>query len=351
MAGIFRFANAASDIRKFIQTYKTIYNEFHAKPGFKHDDVIQTLIKNGLVSSSGAIGQVALARSTRTDRTRDPLFNQIKMYSEIYRMLGWYIPGLNRSTFEVPEYGAYISDADGTRLRDLFELNIIHIVSPNPLVEIRGRNVLRPFPMILKILDKADGIIHRDEIILTVLACASDRDSRNVDEASERILSIRGNADTLEREYENLMADNNLNSKAVLRNYTRFIMATLSWLDYAQPIRMRNIYGSRPVKIYKQTEVGSMKAKQLESCVDIRNSDLVSYSLEERAAFTLYSIFFHLEKLGYDLSSYTALRIRINSISKTILDDTGIRGGRDFLYFGYQESSREEKDFAESLIA
>ncbi len=350
MAGVFRFANAVSDIRKFIETYKTIYNQFYETPGFSHDDVIKTLIGGGLVSSSGAIGHVALARSTRKDRSRDPLFNQIKMYSEIYRMLGWYVPGPSRSEFDIPEYGEYIFDAEGTLLRNHFELNVLHIVSPNPLVEIRGRNILRPFPLILKILNRVNGIIHRDELILTVLACANDRNPLYVDEATDRILSIRGSADRLENEYEKLMIQNNLNSPAVMRNYTRFVLAALSWLNYAQGVRVRDVYGPRPVLMYEQTEVGSEKAKQLEGYIDIRNSDLSPYSLDERAAFTLYSIFYHLEKLGYDLSSYNRVRKVVNTSSRRILKDTTIDMGRDFLYFGYQESSKEEKEHAESLI-
>jgi len=350
MAGVFRFSNAVSDIRKFIETYKMIYNQLHETSDFTHDQVAKALVNSGMASSSGAIGKEALIRSTRKDRSRDPLYNQVKMYSEIYRMLGWYVPGSQRTNFNIPEYGEYIFDATGSLLKNHFELNVLHIVSPNPLVEIRSRNILRPFPLILKILDKVDGLIHRDEIILTVLACSNDRVNTYVEEATERILSIRGNFSRLEDEYEKLMAENNINSKDVLRNYTRFVMATLKWLNYAQPKRFRGIYGSRSVMMYKQTEDGIIKAKEVNDCVDIRNADLDHYTLEERAAFTLYSIFYHLDILGYDMSSYDVQRKTVKSISKNILRDTSISAGRNFLYFGYQESSKEEKEYAESLI-
>ena len=67
-------------------------------------------------------------------------------------MLGWYNPGSKRTNFVLPDYGEYIFEAEGEILKNRFELNVIHIVSPNPLVEIRG-NILRPFPLILKLLD------------------------------------------------------------------------------------------------------------------------------------------------------------------------------------------------------
>ena len=102
--GVFRFSNAVSDIRKFIETYKVIYGELKETKNFTHDDATNTLIQHGLVSSSGAIGDEAINRSRRDDRSRDPLYNQLKMYSEIYRMLGWYHPGTKRTTFKI-SYG------------------------------------------------------------------------------------------------------------------------------------------------------------------------------------------------------------------------------------------------------
>jgi len=70
----------------------------------------------------------------------------------------------------MPDYGEYIFDAEGETLRNHFELNVQHIVSPNPLVDIRGKNILRPFPLIIKLLDRLNSVLHREEIILTVLA-------------------------------------------------------------------------------------------------------------------------------------------------------------------------------------
>ncbi|MES2143060.1 MAG: hypothetical protein V4516_01585 [Pseudomonadota bacterium] len=38
------------------------------------------------------MGEEAVARSTRADRSRDPLYNQLKMYAELFRTLGWLHP-------------------------------------------------------------------------------------------------------------------------------------------------------------------------------------------------------------------------------------------------------------------
>lgn len=352
MAGVFRFSNAVSDIKKFTSTYKTIYSELKDKENFTHDDATNALIKHGLVSSSGAIGLEAVNRSRREDRSRDPLYNQLKMYSEIYRMLGWYEPGTQNTNFNIPDYGQYIFEANNQLLIDHFELNVLHIVSPNPLVEIRGRNILRPFPLILKILDKCDSLIHRDEIILTVLACESDKQPGHIQKAADYILNLRGDINRLETAYEELMKKHGVNSKDVFRNYTRFVMATLKYLGYADAINLKGVYGDKAIKFYKQTEIGKLRAAHLMGIVDIRNSDLEEYDLDERSAFTAYSVYHHLGRLGYDLSDPETqeMLLKIKEICRPILEKYNLAGGNDFLYFGYQESTKEEKERATTLL-
>lgn len=350
--GIFRFSNAVSDIRKFIDTYKILYDELKETPNFTHDDATKALIKNSLVSSSGSIGAEALSRSTREDRSRDPLYNQSKMYSEIYRMLGWYWPGTKRTNFVIPEYGEYIYDASGDLLKSHFELNTLHIVSPNPLVTIRGENILRPFPLLLKLLNRLEGIIHRDEIILTVLACNDDREADYIDTAVKMIQEIRGDKDRLDSAYFELMKQNNVNSPDVFRNYTRFILATLKWLNYAIPERVRDLYGSKSIQIYRQTEYAKHKAVELESMIDIRASDIQGYSLDEKAAFSLYALYYHLGKLGYDLSQPDTVKTlqSIKEICATLLEDFRINKDEPFMYFPYQESSLEVMQHASKMF-
>jgi len=340
MAGVFRFSNAVSDIRKFIDTYKVIYQKLKDTKDFTHDDATEALIENGLVSSSGAIGQEAVNRSRRADRSRDPLYNQLKMYSEIYRMLGWYNPGSKRTNFVIPDYGEYIFDADREILRSHFELNVLHIVSPNPLVEIRGGNILRPFPLILKLLDRLDGVLHRDEIILTVLVCSNDREENYIDEAEKLIRSLRGDAAKLEDAYEKLMKKHGVNSKDVFRNYTRFVLATLRWLDYAQPERRKGIYGTKAVNVYVQTELAKQKIEDLDGCIDIRFSDLEDFSDKENAAFALYILFHHLKQIGYDVSDPETQELitKVSAIGQPIIEQFGINNKSKILYFPYQET-------------
>ena len=48
------------------------------EPDFTIDDGVAALIRRRMLSSSGAVSGEALRRSTRADRSRDPVFNRVK---------------------------------------------------------------------------------------------------------------------------------------------------------------------------------------------------------------------------------------------------------------------------------
>ena len=259
-------------------------------------------------------------------------------------MLGWYNPGSKRTNFVIPPYGEYIFEAEKEKLKDLYEINVLHIVSPNPLVEVRGQNILRPFPLILKLLDKLDGVLHRDEIILTVLACSNDREKNYVEKAEERVRALRGNILNLEKAYENLMKKQKIKSKDTLRNYTRFILATLKYLDYAKPKRVKGIYGNKKVNVYIQTEYAKQKVKEIYKSKDIRSSDLEYFNIRERAAFANYMFYHQFRQIGGYKVDQPDVKKEINKvskISKRIINKFKITENSKILHFPFQETSKE----------
>ena len=84
-----RIPNPGSDIDGFIRIFREIHPLLGAKIIFGIDDISKALIATTNVTAQGAIGQEALRRSTRKNRSLDPIYNQSKMYSELYRSHGW----------------------------------------------------------------------------------------------------------------------------------------------------------------------------------------------------------------------------------------------------------------------
>lgn len=319
---------------------------------FGHKDAYYFLANNGLASSLGAIGAEAIRRSERDDTSRDPLYNQHKMYSEIYRMLGWYEPGSKQTNFNLPEYGDYIANPDDDdSVAKLFSLNILHIVSPNPLTEIKGRNILRPFPLILKLMGKLDGIIARDELILTVLACPNDREHNYVDDAADRIREIRKSGSSrLKYEIDQLKIQVGVSSDDVLPNYTRFPIAALKWTNWAEGINLKGVYEDKSIKFLRLTKEGLDTLSRIQSALDIRYQDLAEYSIDEQAAFVVWSNLYHLGKIGFDISSYSKAIKALEIMSCNIFSDFRVKDYQELLFFGYQESPREVLSRGNSIL-
>jgi len=89
---LLRFPNPGSDISTFIRIFQELYDALCSKSSFTLDDMSATLVSRNLATSCGYTGEAALELSTRDDRSRDPLYNQSKMYSELYKILGWIHP-------------------------------------------------------------------------------------------------------------------------------------------------------------------------------------------------------------------------------------------------------------------
>lgn len=355
MAGVFRFSNAVSDVDKIIDTYKKIYAHFlsvsESGEFFDHSQAAEFLAMNGLASSLGAIGATALSRSTRDDKSRDPLYNQHKSYSEMFRMLGWYEPGSMQTNFRLSEYGSYIADTeDKNVLKNLLAMNVLHIVSPNPLTNVKGGNTLRPFPMILKLMLKLDGIITRDEIIAGVLCCQDDTKDNVIDETAEMLRKCRRKGlKAIDDAILQIRKQHDLGSPATLQNYTRFPIAVLKWTGWADGKPVRGVYGNRSIKVLMLTDAGKMVASNVSTIPDVRYEDLERYSSDIQGAFVALSNLTKLANAGFDIGEYADSLPTLRSLCSPILNDFGISDD-NFLFFGYQEVPRELLHTADKVL-
>ena len=345
MAGVFRFSNAVSDIDRFISTYKKLYYHFIDKTNngefFNHVEAASFLALEGLASSLGAIGAEALNRSTRADKSRDPLYNQHKSYSEIFRMLGWYEVGSMQTNFKLSEYGEYIAETDDPKiLKELLKLNFLHIASPNPSTAVRGGNVLRPFSMTLKLMLLLDERISRDEMIIGVLACENDKGIDVLQRTARQIRAMREEGlSAVSESISDMMYRNNIQSNATLGNYTRFPISALKWAGWAEPENNKSIY-RKSVKFLHLTNKGKELAERLMNIPDVRLNDIRHYSEKEKASFVVLSNLQKLAKIGFDIELYIHCIPLLKENCRKILSDFNITDD-EYLFFGYQEATKD----------
>jgi hypothetical protein len=191
-----RFPNPGSDIARLVNSYRLIHRvaEAEERRVFDLDFMTRVMTENFQASSRGAIGAAAQKRSANADRSRDPLFNQSKMYSEVYRTLGWLRIGERRQDLSTTFLGDAVADlADFPDVvNGLVRQSMLALTFPNPATDNVGVVRHRPFRWLLLLTAELGGEITRDEMILGLLRVTDDRAPGALDEAVARIREVRG---------------------------------------------------------------------------------------------------------------------------------------------------------------
>ena len=296
-----RFANPSSDIGGFTRTYQALFEELQANQPFILDDISAALVRRRLVTSSGYASDEALRRSTRPDRSRDPIYNQSKMYSELFRLLGWIHPTPDSQlSFELTWLGAHIASA-GHYAKSLVRECVLGIAFPNSVVATKGNYQLRPFALILRTIDALGGILCRDEMIIGPLSLQDDTDIAAVQLMFNSIKALRcRNPKKLDNAVLSTAKQSNIKINT-LENYTRFPLAVLEWSGWTEKIRDKNLYG-KSIIFHKITDAGLKQIEIINKSKDFRASLLLS-DMKARHAIAKLGAISMLERAGFDSSN------------------------------------------------
>lgn len=340
--GVFRFSNAVSDIAKFINTYKTLYAELNKEPYFGHDEARDTLIRHSLVSSSGAIGNEAITRSVRQDRSRDPLYNQLKMYSEIFRMLGWYQPAINRTSFNFTPISEYIVENGKNIADNIYKFNFYSIVSPNNLVNNVFNTTNRPIKSLLNLAKYADNLISRDEIILDILTIENDL-LLNFETLALKTKGRRFDSIKMKKDIEQLVAKENI-AETTLQNYTRFPIAGCKYVNWFNETSIKSTTTKSKLKYFQVTDEAIVYHNEFENKYDLRYSEIEDFDKDIRSAFIYLMFLKNLEFIGFEIDDEdTKILIdKLETLSKPIFNKLNVQGSDSVFYSSVQQSKKED---------
>lgn len=222
-----RFPNPGSDIPTFIHIFQTLYSYLKEQGLFSLDDMSKTLTEMNLAASSGYVGEQALKLSTRTDRSRDPLYNQSKMYAELYRSLGWITSSEEKAllyTFTL--LGDHVAAAK-VDPKSIFEESVLGINYPNQIIDNKSQDASRTFAAILLSALEMDGLTCRDEIIVGAMN-VNDMDMVAFGAMVAKLKTFRGNIKNLQAAIKELSEKTKIQINT-LQNYTRFPMSVLMY--------------------------------------------------------------------------------------------------------------------------
>ena len=298
-----RFPNPGSDIDSFIGIYLALFESLQDQSTFSLDDMSKVMIDRNLVTSSGYMGEEALIRSYRKDRSRDRLYNQSKMYSELFKVLGWIHPMQDSALVFLFTYlGAHVPVVKNNP-SELFRQCILGIAYPNEILNVRGNHILRPFVTILRTMKALDNKISRDEMILGPLSLEDDRNVNKFNNMVETLKNIRGNMGLLTESLNRLSRERKI-SRTTMGNYTRFPNGVLNWSGWVKRERNKNIYG-RSIPFYILTDEAKKLVSSIENLHDIRGIDLLDVDDQTMISITLLGFYQMLDRAGFEITEFS----------------------------------------------
>ena len=314
-----RFPNPGSDIGNFIRIFHEIFEALNSQDFFSLDDMVFTLVERDLATSCGFMGEEALLRSTRPDRSRDPLYNQSKMYSELFKVLGWIHPLERKLNFQFTYFGAHVVEAK-LDPSAIFEQSVLGIAYPNEILDIKGSYQLRPFATFLRTLDALDGLLARDELIVGPMCLTNDRDNQLFSNMVEEIQALRGSWQALDEKMETVSSQRSI-KRNTMGNYTRFPLAVLRRTGWTETETNKTVYDKR-IKFDKLTDKGYKALELIKGSRDIRKIDLEKIDKVTKDAIIRLSFYQILERAGFDTNPVKSMLIEDTVLVANYLGST-----------------------------
>lgn len=330
-----RFPNPGSTIENFIAVYHAAFERLNDRK-VDLDDIVGAVVAANLATSSGYMGEEAMARSTRADRSRDPLYNQIKMYAELFRTLGWLHPTPESAlNFTFTLLGEQLVAA-GRDFWPLLEECMLGIVYPTPILTVKGDFDLRPFAFILRVMAACGGHLSRDEMIIGPLSAPSDREHGKLNAVAALVAAARASAAKTAAAVKTL-ATARKTQVNTLQNYTRWPIALLrdsGWIAQGTAI----FQDGRRYRTWYLTEKGKRLATRVEAAVDLRVDDAEKLSAAERAAVAVVAHFRMLERSGFDIAPVSDRIAVAETKARAVFTRLGT-GGDNLLFSPFQSLS------------
>lgn len=271
-----RIPNPISDLTEVVKIYCDIFPILKTYKDFDLDTVSTALIKTSNVTSQGAIGIEALQRSTRADRSRDPIYNQSKALCELYRLLGWLQSTTAQTKFIVTYLGEALVISENKN--QIVEECLLGLTYPNECVEVKSDANLRPFRSILYYLNE-NNYITRDEIIYGVLNIDDDSDVKTLQKLAKEMQNFRKIKDGLKNRLIEIGNDLSIKYDPTMGNYTRFPIAAIKWAEFVEKTSSKLTATQGAKSFYKKLQdYQDLRLEDFKSLPPAAKSDLITYS-------------------------------------------------------------------------
>lgn len=321
----------------FVEVYVAAFEQYSGRI-VDLDDIVQATVTANLATSSGYMGEAAISRSTRKDRSRDPLYNQLKMYAELFRSLGW-LRSIEDSAlnYTFTLLGEQVVAAE-RRWRPLLGETVLGIAYPSHVLNIRSDHNIRPFAAILRTMLACNDGLSRDEIIVGPLSATTDRSNADMVTLSEKIMALREAPAAIKKALEILKNQRGIKINT-LKNYTRWPLAVMRDLRWTAKDFEGYRRSEKSFEVHRLTPLGKEQAQRLEHSVDLRVDQVDRLPFDQKRALSHHAHFTMMERAGFDLSSVANQLRKIEGTQRQALHALGVELDRPLLFSPFQSLS------------
>lgn len=326
-----RFRNPGSSIETQIGIFQALYKALKNQPHFNLDDMERVMAETSLVTAYGYAGDQALAiTSKRSDSLNSTKMN-MKMYAEVFRMLGWIAPANREKSYPVSFtlIGACVGNSNFEGATSLAEEALMGFVNPAEINHnVKYTERVRFYPFVLRTLRELDGIMYKHELCLGPMSC-DDNDEVSFEAMIARLKSLRGDYSRLSDAFGDLAQELNMTRESV-DNSTRLPIGLLSGLGWIEKgIKNKTLY-NKSLTCFRISDKGSAKLDEYMAMADLRLDGFHSLEPDLQEPAIRVGAYSMLERAGFDVDSVSEVREADADALESLLD------GKDLVFSPYQ---------------
>lgn len=296
-----RFRNPGTQYATHIHIIKQLYSRVGAQAFFTLEDMAIAITQAKLMTAYGYSGDEAIKISKTEQESMNSTLMNVKMYAELFRMLGWIAPYRENTSYPLvfTYIGLHIALSEND-CHGLYEQSVLGINNPTQFNDnMRYNEQTRFFKCALRTLIDLDGIMYKHELCLGPMNI-DDEDENAYQNMLQRIRTIRGDQKRLKDAFAALAASLNIDTTSV-DNSTRTPVGLMKNCGWIESSNNKTLYG-RSMTCIQITPHGRAMYESLRNMYDLRLEEYENYAPMVQDALIRLGTYSMLERGGYDVS-------------------------------------------------
>ena len=334
-----RFRNPGTQYSTHLQIIKQLYKQVGGQAFFSLNDMSVAIAQAKLMTAYGYSGDEALKLSKTEQESMNSTLMNVKMYAELFRMLGWIAPYRENSSYPLvfTYLGVHVATSKYSS-RNLYEQSVLGINNPTQFNDnMHYHEHTRFFKCALRTFIDLDGLMYKHELCLGPMSL-NDTDESAYHKMIDFIKSLRGDFNRLKSAFSDLANRLNMGTTSV-DNSTRTPIGLMKNCGWIESITDDSLYGVSK-SCLRITQRGINVYNSIKGMCDLRLEQYESRTELEKKALVRLGAYSMLKRSGYDLS---VVELQMQKDRDTCAE---ILRGKELLFSPFSTLRREQVESA-----